>query len=223
MKRFDPEKFLKNKYNFLLIIEIIILIVYPFLGKVQDKFPIISIMLLIAIAPALWVGLSRKAFLVVISIGMLALSFNVVAAYRSEVEDLKNEAVLFLLFLYALFFFLAIVILLTKIWSKKVVTADTIKGGISVYFLLGLFWAILYMIAVKFNPDALTNINIDEVDFDIYYYSFTTLTTLGYGDIAPVGTYAKILAILEAVTGPIYLAILVAQLVGLNIAQKLKD
>ncbi len=221
MKRFDAEKILKNKYNYLLMTEIIILIAYPFLSKADVKFPITTLMLLIAIAPALWVGLSRKFFLAVISIGMLAFAFNVVANYRSEVKDLADEAILILLFLYALFIFLASSILISKISSNKTVTADTIKGGISVYFLLGLFWAMLYMIVLTFNPDALTNIN--NTNIDCFYYSFITLTTLGYGDIAPVSTYAKILAILEAVTGPVYLAIFVAQLIGLSIAQKMKD
>ncbi|MHC5179147.1 MAG: potassium channel family protein, partial [Planctomycetota bacterium] len=58
---------------------------------------------------------------------------------------------------------------------------------------------------------------------DCYYYSFATLTTLGYGDITPVADYAKILAILEAVAGPVYLAIFVAQIIGMNIAQKMKS
>jgi hypothetical protein len=73
MKRFDPEKFLKDKYNYLLTTEIIIILAYPFPQNVEAKFPIILLMLLVAIAPALWVGLSRKVFLAVISIGLLAL------------------------------------------------------------------------------------------------------------------------------------------------------
>ena len=219
MKRLNLEAFLKNKYNYLLVTEIVILVVYPFLHKAEAKFPFGPLLLLIAIAPALWVGLSRKVFIAVISIGLLAFALNVVA--RFAINDLADEGILILLFLYALFLFLAIVILITKILSNKVVTSDTIKGGISVYFLLGLFWATLYMIVLTFDPDAL--INIRNVGFDCYYYSFTTLTTLGYGDIAPVSEYAKILSIMEAVAGPVYLAIFVAQLVGLNIAQKMKN
>lgn len=166
MKRLNLEVFLKNKYNYLLTTEIIILIVYPFLHKIDVKFPIIALMLLIAIAPALWVGLSRKFFLAVISIGLLAFAFTVVA--RFGIKELADVGNLILLFLYALFLFLAIAILITKISSNKVVTVDMIKGGISVYFLLGLFWAVLYMIVLTFDPDALSNIH--NVDFDVYYY-----------------------------------------------------
>jgi len=68
MKRFDPDKFIKNKYNRLLATEIFILIAYPILQNADAKFPIIPLMLLIAITPALWIGLSRKIFLPVISI-----------------------------------------------------------------------------------------------------------------------------------------------------------
>jgi hypothetical protein len=80
------------------------------------------------------------------------------------------------------------------------------------------------MIVLKYDSNALTNINPaeDTVGFECYYYSFTTLTTLGYGDIVPVHKYARILATLEAVAGPVYLAIFVAQIIGMNIAQKMK-
>ena len=104
------------------------------------------------------------------------------------------------------------------------VSSDTIKGGISIYILLGFFWAVLYMIMLMLDPDALTNISSTEgtAGFECYYFSFTTLTTLGYGDIVPVAKYARVLATLEAVAGPVYLAIFVAQVIGLNIAQKMK-
>lgn len=219
MKRFNWDKFLNDKYNHLLMTEIFILIAYPFLQNTEVKFPIIPLLLLVAITPALWVGLSRKIFLAVISIGLLAFLINIFAYWGAK--EVADQTALVLLLLYALFFFMAIAILMRKISSNRVITADTIKGGISIYFLLGLFWAILYMIALTLDPNALANIR--NTGFDCYYYSFITLTTLGYGDIAPVTKYAKILAIMEAVTGPVYLAIFVAQLIGLNIAQKLKD
>ena len=214
------ERLLQNKFNHLLMVEVVILAAYPFLQSEEAKFPIIPLLLLIAIAPALWVGLSRRVFLAVFSVGVLAFLFNLLISVTAK--DLADEGLLVLLFLYALFFFLAIVILITKISSGTVITADTIKGGISIYFLLGLFWAILYMIALAFDLNALTNISKETAGFDCYYYSFTTLTTLGYGDIIPVAKYAKILAILEAITGPVYLAIFVAQIIGMNIAQKMK-
>jgi hypothetical protein len=55
----------------------------------------------------------------------------------------------------------------------------------------------------------------------VLYFSFTTLTTLGYGDIVPVSAIARALTSIEAITGQIYLAVLVARLVGLNIAESM--
>jgi hypothetical protein len=214
------EHILQNKFNYLLMTEMVILVAYPFLQSTGGGFPIISLLLLIAIAPALWVGLSRRVFIAVISIGVLAFLFNLVVFLTAK--DLADEGILVLLILYAVFYFLAIAILITKISSGTTVSADTIKGGISIYYLLGLFWAVLYMILLTFDPNALTNMQSETASFDCYYYSFTTLTTLGYGDIAPVANYAKILAIMESVAGPVYLAIFVAQIIGMKIAQKMK-
>jgi hypothetical protein len=218
--KIDWEHLLQNKFNYLLMTEMVILIAYPFLQSSGGGFPIISLLLLIAIAPALWAGLSRKIFLAVFSVGVLAFLFSLVVFLTAK--DLADEGLLVLLFLYALFYFLAITILIKKTSSGATVSKDTIKGGISIYFLLGLFWAVLYMILLTFDENALTNVPKESAGLDCYYYSFATLTTLGYGDITPVANYAKILAILEAVTGPVYLAIFVAQIIGMNIARKMK-
>lgn len=217
------EHIFQNKFNYLLMTQIVILLAYPILHKFDNLFPIISLMFLLAITPALWVGLSRGWFIVVISIGVFAFLLNMLLRYGNM--EFKDTGILFLLFLYGLFYFLAIAILMVKISSNTTISSDTIKGGISIYILLGFFWAILYMTLVFVDPDAISNINSTEgtAGFECYYYSFTTLTTLGYGDIVPVAKYARILAMLEAIAGPVYLAIFVAQIIGMNIAQKMKD
>ncbi len=217
MKRLNREKILSNRYNHLLIAEIAIVVSFPFLRALQTRFPIVSLMLLLAIMPALRVVLSKKAFRRLIAIGALAFLLEIIIRYNRfpQAENIQ----LFVLVLYAIFFALAIVILIKKMMERKVITADTIKGGISIYFLIGLLWMIFYTFASNINPDS---INIaDNNTVDLFYYSYTTLTTLGYGDITPKGDIVKLLAIAEAFIGQIYLAIFIAQLVGLNIAQKL--
>lgn len=222
--KIDWEKTLENKYNHLLATEIFILIAYPVIQNIEQYFPVISLLLLAAIAPALYVSTSRRVFITLLSLGIVAYLFRLYAHIGNN--TLTMESSLLILIIYAIFFFWAIVSLIAKISSNLVVTADTIKGGISIYFLLGFFWSTLYLILLRIDqtPDAIfRNLDIENSGFDCYYYSFTTLTTLGYGDIVPVHDYARILATLEAVIGPVYLAILVAQIVGLNIAQKLKN
>ncbi|MEB3249498.1 MAG: potassium channel family protein [Merismopediaceae bacterium] len=113
----------------------------------------------------------------------------------------------------------SIVIILKGIFQAKQVTGDTVTGGICVYLMLGLAWFELYEILLLFEPAAFSR----EMPFyRTFYFSFVTLTTVGYGDVVPVHRVAMILSNLEAVIGQIYLAVIVARLVSLY-AQEKKD
>ena len=114
----------------------------------------------------------------------------------------------------------AITALVMKIFLEDVITAETIKGGISVYFLIGFLWSFLYLFLLFLDPEAIS-FPVRNLEYsDITYFSFTTLTTLGYGDATPVSWMARNLTILESTTGQIYLTVLIARLVGLHIAAK---
>ena len=94
------------------------------------------------------------------------------------------------------------------------VTMDTIFGAVCAYLLIGLSWCYLYALVEMFNPGSfqgLDNLNV----INMLYFSYTTLTTLGYGDITPVAGLAKSLAALEAVTGLMFVSVLVARLVAM--------
>lgn len=107
------------------------------------------------------------------------------------------------------------------------VTTDTILGGICLYLLLGVLWASAFTGVELAQPGSLVERGLvlahtahDPYRYDqLLYYSFVTLTTLGYGDIVPTTNAARALATGEAVTGQLYVAILVARLVGLHIAR----
>ena len=96
---------------------------------------------------------------------------------------------------------------------------DSIQGGIAIYFLSGLLWAFFYQMLLLFDSEAILFSDHAMGGFsDMIYFSFVTITTLGYGDITPVSRMAKNLALLEAVWGQTYLAVLVARLVGLHLS-----
>lgn len=114
------------------------------------------------------------------------------------------------------------------------VNLNRICGGVCVFILLGLCFALLHMIvaagdakAYRDNYDASANFGDSlshECRYPIFvYFSFCTLSTVGYGDIVPVSRLARSCAMMEAVTGQLYLAILVARLVGLHIASTSKN
>jgi len=110
----------------------------------------------------------------------------------------------------------------------ETVTTDKLYGAVCAYVLIGLVWAGLYSAVHLLHEPSFAVSTYGaapphELRFpDLVYFSFVTLTTLGYGDIAPLTPQAKILAIIEAIAGVFYLAILVARLVGLYRHQRTK-
>ncbi len=118
-----------------------------------------------------------------------------------------------------------IFILLRHIISAKRITADILYGAVSVYILLGIFFASLYFFLDAITPEELfmyTGSDAGYVKADplgIFYFSFVTLTTLGYGDIQPIADVTRIFAIIEAMTGVLYSAALIGRLIGLYVVQ----
>jgi hypothetical protein len=99
---------------------------------------------------------------------------------------------------------------------SRVVTAETLFGALGVYFLLGFLWSNLYEMVEAVLPGSFSGIDGSPGEF--LYFSFVTLTTLGYGDVLPLGDHARSLVVLEATTGVIYMAVMIGGLVGLYIS-----
>ena len=111
------------------------------------------------------------------------------------------------------------------LFSKGLIDVNRIVGAICIYLLMGLIWAMMYLFIAQAIPGAFNGIEqlVWYHNFaDVAYYSFVTLTTLGYGDISPVAPVAKFLVYMEAVVGVFYMAILVASLVGIGINEAQK-
>jgi hypothetical protein len=117
--------------------------------------------------------------------------------------------------------------ILNHVLRADQVDLETIYGAVCVYFLLAAFWGMLYplvetLAAGSFNlPDSVSLTTSGRLDAGpMMYYSFVTITTLGYGDITPATELARLLAVLEAVLGQLFLVILVARFVGLYTAHE---
>lgn len=109
-------------------------------------------------------------------------------------------------------------ILLSQIFRAGIVTSARVQGALAVYLMMGLGWAHCYQIANRLIPGSFQSSvgNFFSV-VEWYYYSFSTLTTLGYGDIVPIKPVTRSLAIGEALSGQLYLAVLIARLVALEV------
>jgi len=107
------------------------------------------------------------------------------------------------------------IVILTRVLKKGPITFHRIEGAIAAYLLLGLSWATAYELLEYLNPGSFTGSVAGSGRFSSWiYFSFVTIATLGYGDIAPVHPIARSLATAEAITGQLYLAILIARLVS---------
>lgn len=121
----------------------------------------------------------------------------------------------------ALFTGFVICLLINFIFNEKEITKEVIFAAVVVYLLMALMWTFAYQIMDYFHPGSFSGPESASRDhFQYLYFSFVTITTLGYGDIAPLTPKASSLVILEALTGQIYLVVLVAWLVGMHVSRK---
>jgi uncharacterized membrane protein len=193
-----------------------LLIAYPFLSDSLTHRLIggfLNVAILVTAASA--ASASRRMFAVAMLLAAPALGFQV--AHTITKEAVIGE----LLFLtYAIFYAFTIGHVLRYVLMAGDVTADKIHGAIAAYILIGLMWTALYLLLNQLNPGSFAFNGIRDPANpltypDLLYFSFATLTTTGYGDIAPVTAHARSLAILEQLAGTFYIAILIARLTGL--------
>ena len=100
------------------------------------------------------------------------------------------------------------------------VDTEVLCASISAYLMLGLIWTMAYWLVEQLTPGAFafnttTGTKESMEGFNAFYFSFITLSTVGYGDITPISKVARMLAAMEAMTGLLYVAVLIARLVGL--------
>jgi voltage-gated potassium channel len=122
---------------------------------------------------------------------------------------------------------LAFFVWTTRVAARQVlftgsIDLNKIVGAICIYLLLGLIWALLYLFIAELSPSAFNGFEQapwTENFFSAIYYSFVTLTTLGYGEITPALPIARFLAFMEAIVGVFYIAILVASLIGVRLSE----
>lgn len=124
--------------------------------------------------------------------------------------------------LYTVFFIRITQIILRQVYTPARMAANEILGASSVYLILAIIWAHIFQIVTVLGPGSFQGLTASTNDVamqsDLLYFSLTTLTTSGIGDIVPVERAARMLSVLEAVVGQLFLAILVGRFVGLHIA-----
>ena len=117
---------------------------------------------------------------------------------------------------------LAILIVGRELFRQRKVATNMILGAIVVYLLMAVAFAYLYEILELFQPGSFSGIpdgaTPQQLGDALIYFSLASLTTMGYGDIVPVSSLARPVAVIEGVFGTLYIAVMIARLVGLHIA-----
>ena len=195
------------------LLAIAILAQYPLIGGDQVVMFLIEGTLIFgiwSIAPQrIWF---RVGF-ILISVGAINILLHTIFAHEWALYVNLVVALLFYLFTTMLAF--------EALFTGEQIDLNMIMGSICVYILVGICWSIFYFFESVIHPGAFNGVDaeISKSRFtDLLYYSYVTLSTLGYGDITPVTPIARTLAFLEALFGQFYIAILVASFVGMHIS-----
>jgi voltage-gated potassium channel len=202
----------------LLMALVAFLVVGPFLvgtglGAIVDQV-LFSGVLVAAVA---LVRADRKAFVVAVALALVTFGLGWAALLT------PHDTVVFV-WLLSLAGFLGFVIvsLLSAIFRARRVVTDTVLGAVCVYLLLGVAWGLGFALLELALPGSFRGLDEHVAPGRLHgllYYSLTTVTTLSSGDIAPLTPPARILSVLETVTGQFYLTVLISRLVGLQISQ----
>ena len=122
-----------------------------------------------------------------------------------------------------IFFAYIVIVMLRYIFATQRVTVDMIFAALCTYLVIGLAWMCIYSCIELRLPGSFSSITANDYQtqtHEFLYYSFVTLSTLGYGDVTPLNEFAKPWAIIESIIGQFYLAVVLARLVGLQISSR---
>jgi len=214
-----PFEQLSRKNNFLYLL--LSLVALLFSSAVTDDFPegfgedlfsTVSVLMLIMGIKSLHIGMTLRR--IVYTLAVLLGVFTMLWRFY------PSQWTVLLILLVLLFSFVgAFKLAVRQILFEGEVDANKMIGSLSLYLLLGLIWTVFYMILLLFDPQAFHGIELSEwrtLFSRVAYYSFVTLTTLGYGDISPANHVAEFAVYMEAVCGIFYMAIFVSSLVNLR-------
>ena len=212
----------RYKYEMLLAAQILLSFVTPLFSSSTYARPVIDLAITAVFATAIFAISNRKIHLV---IGMVLMVPTLLITWGVNFSDTETMNLISLTGS-ALFLCYIAGLILADIFRAKMVTLDIIAAGISVYLFFGNICGFVYAIINRIDPNAFS---IPEITASYLgdnlinlssatYFSFVTLTTLGYGDITPINEFARSLAFLEAAMGQIYLTVLIASLVGIHIS-----
>ena len=196
----------------LLLLLLFIFIIVPFISPGNDGQILLKIIYSVILLTGILSVSKHKTFVIVISIlAVIGLGAN----WLGEINPTRSTLLAndFGAIIFNFFFAIAILI---KTFQPGDITIHRIEGSIVAYLLVGLIFAYsFHAVYLLSGPTSFNNIKESDLK-EFLYFSFTSLTTMGYGDITPVHPMARSLANLEGLIGQLYPAILIARLISME-------
>ncbi len=205
------------RHSYLLASLMLLLFAYPFVGDHRLGDWSLRIVLVGTMVTSILACAERRRE-IVIGCALVAAqqAVDVFGRPGPRVDNVMSAALGFLVFAYVT------VLMLRRIFGRTGrVTTDTIAGSISAYLLLGVTWSFAYTLLELAEPGSfmLGDTPVSAELERCIGFSFITLTTLGYGNVAPATERADVMCSTQAILGQVYLTVLVARLVALHMAQ----
>ncbi len=216
----------KRRFSVLLVVLVALLAGPPMLigfGMSSEWFELLMLLLVLAALLSFCVVRAERVFALLFGIPTMVFTLGGFALYGET-----SSIFVFCSHVCAAIFLFGMAALIVRLlFGSQTIDFDSFLGAICGYVFLGLGWAMLYSLIERLhtgsfavNPGLLTPAEANVLPTDVLvYYSFVTLTTLGYGDVVPTSHAAQTLAWMEAITGQFYLAVIVATLVSILVAK----
>jgi hypothetical protein len=211
----------KDRFLFLIVFIVALIVLGPFMeGFIGLRYFMDLFFSIIFIATIY--AVSQKRYHIIIAAILM-----IPALFAVWIPDIPtNNTPLTIGYICGLIVFaFAVISILNYIFTEETVTRQTISAAVAVYLLIALMWSFIYRLIENLYPAsfAVAHAKLEGAENIYLYFSLVTITTLGYGDITPIGSQALSLAVLEAITGQIYLVVVVAWFVGLYVSRKSKQ
>ena len=211
----------RGNYIYLLISLLVLIIMAAIIARRLDQAQIFTIELAFTVTLfiGIWSLLGNRTWFLFGLLLVVAGIANTVAMVFLQIPMLRFVAIGIMF----LFFLFTTIIAIHDVMSSESVNINEIVGAMCSYLLLGFIWTMIYLFLNAVSPGSFNGISMvsDGTTLsDFVYYSFVTLTSLGYGDITPVTPIARALSYLEAIIGQFYIAVLVATLVGIHVSRR---
>lgn len=218
------ERWFGHRYLALLVALLLLFALYPFLEQNVIEARHVSVFFTVILIAGIY-AVSHNHRLTVLA---LVLAAGMLSGQWLAHFDQNPTAIAFARVFGFVFFLVTAAAILTDVLKSRTITGDKICGAICAYLMIALMWAFLFCLIEVLNPGSFLEngqpIAVGHITFrqfavmnSLVYYSMVTIATLGYGDIIPKTAPARSLSTLEAITGQMYLAILIARLVSIHI------